>query len=127
MLTLSRKTAREKLFALAATMRRFKRDPSPSLCPLLVAAVSIVLNRISTKLVRDHIKELNNVRPKKPFFFLKPPSSILLPSQGPLLRPQGVDLHYEVELACVIGRNLRDAPESDEKGLMEAIKGTVQA
>ena len=51
----------------------------------------------------DHIKELNNARPKQPFYFLKPPSSILLPRSGPVLRPRGVNLHYEVELAFVVG------------------------
>jgi 2-keto-4-pentenoate hydratase/2-oxohepta-3-ene-1,7-dioic acid hydratase in catechol pathway len=43
---------------------------------------------------RDHITELNSARPKQPFFFLKPPSSILLPGEGPVIRPKGVDLHY---------------------------------
>ncbi|KAK4698181.1 acylpyruvate hydrolase, partial [Lecanoromycetidae sp. Uapishka_2] len=71
----------------------------------------------------DHIKELNNVRPKKPFFFLKPPSSILQPGEGPVLRPKGVNLHYEVELALIMGRTVVDHPESDEKGALDAIAG----
>ncbi|KAL9069247.1 MAG: hypothetical protein Q9161_005654 [Pseudevernia consocians] len=70
-----------------------------------------------------HIKELNNVRPKKPFFFLKPPSSILEPGQGPVLRPKGVNLHYEVELALIMGRKLQDLPQDDEKGALDAIAG----
>jgi len=51
----------------------------------------------------DHITELNSARPAQPFFFLKPPSSILLPNKGPIIRPRGVNLHHEVELGIVIG------------------------
>ena len=46
---------------------------------------------------RLNLKELNNQRPKQPFFFLKPPTAILLPDEGPVLRPKGVNLHFEVE------------------------------
>ncbi|MCJ1389300.1 hypothetical protein MMC18_002156 [Xylographa bjoerkii] len=71
----------------------------------------------------DHVKELNNVRPKQPFFFLKPSSSILPPKSGPILRPKGVTLHYEVELALIMGKELRDLDANDEKGAMDAIDG----
>ncbi|KAI9828724.1 MAG: hypothetical protein M1832_001829 [Thelocarpon impressellum] len=72
----------------------------------------------------EHIKELHNARPKSPFFFLKPPSSILPPRSGPLLRPRGVQLHYEVELALIMGRKpLRDLDERDEEGALGAIAG----
>jgi acylpyruvate hydrolase len=73
---------------------------------------------------RDHIKELNNQRPKQPFFFLKPPSAILLPNAGPVLRPKGVNLHFEVELGLVIGKTVRDLPEADEQGALDAIEST---
>lgn len=72
-----------------------------------------------------HIAELNSATPKQPFFFLKPPSSILLPGSGPMLRPKGVDVHYEVELGLVIGKTIRDLREDDEVGAMEAISGTT--
>ena len=71
----------------------------------------------------DHIKELNHVRPKQPFFFLKPPSSILPHGAGPILKPKGVNLHYEVELALVMGKTLRDFDSDDEQGGLSAIKG----
>jgi acylpyruvate hydrolase len=61
----------------------------------------------------DHVKELNNQRPKQPFFFLKPSSSILLPDEGPVLRPKGVNLHFEIELGLVIGKTVRDLNEND--------------
>ncbi|KAJ5566063.1 Fumarylacetoacetate hydrolase family protein [Penicillium sp. DV-2018c] len=70
----------------------------------------------------DHISELNSATPKQPFFFLKPTSSILLPKSGPVLRPKGVSLHYEVELGLVIGKTLRDLDPNDEKSAFDAIQ-----
>lgn len=70
----------------------------------------------------DHVTELNNQRPKQPFFFLKPPSSILLKGEGPVIRPKGVDLHYEVELALIMGKRVKDLEASDEKGALDAIE-----
>lgn len=56
-------------------------------------------------------------------FFLKPSSSILPPRAGPVLRPRGVNLHYEVELALVMGKEVRDLDERDEQGALDAIDG----
>lgn len=75
----------------------------------------------------DHITELNNTKPKQPFFFLKPPSSILLPREGPVLLPKGVSLHYEVELALVMGKTVRDLDPNDEKGALDAIRSYLLA
>jgi len=75
----------------------------------------------------DHIKELNSARPKQPFFFLKPPSSILLPGAGPVLRPRGVNVHYEVELGLVMGKTVRDLDPEDVEGAMSAIDAYILA
>ncbi|KAK3054783.1 hypothetical protein LTS18_011951, partial [Coniosporium uncinatum] len=64
----------------------------------------------------DHIRELNSAKPKQPFFFLKPPSSILLPGAGPVQRPRGVIMHYEVELGLIMGKTLRDHDPEDVEG-----------
>jgi acylpyruvate hydrolase len=72
----------------------------------------------------DHITELNNAKPKQPFFFIKPASSILPPGAGPVIRPKGVDLHFEVELALILGKQLKDLEPTDEKGALEAIEST---
>jgi 2-keto-4-pentenoate hydratase/2-oxohepta-3-ene-1,7-dioic acid hydratase in catechol pathway len=69
----------------------------------------------------DHVAELNNTKPKQPFFFLKPASSILCPGEGPVLRPRGTNLHYEVELGLVMGKTLRDLDPSDEETALDAI------
>ncbi|KAI1824522.1 hypothetical protein F4861DRAFT_505988 [Xylaria intraflava] len=70
----------------------------------------------------DHIAELNSARPKQPFYFLKPTTSILLPGEGAVKRPKGVDLHYEVELALVIGKTVKDFQAGDEAGAIDAIE-----
>ncbi|CAI7616268.1 hypothetical protein N7533_012844 [Penicillium manginii] len=75
----------------------------------------------------DHIAELNNTTPKQPFFFLKPSSSILIPGAGPVLRPKGVNLHYEVELGLVIGKTVRDLDPEDKQGALDAIQSYILA
>ncbi|KAH8702513.1 fumarylacetoacetate hydrolase family protein [Talaromyces proteolyticus] len=69
----------------------------------------------------DHIAELSNSRPKQPFFFLKPPSSILPPGCGPVLRPNGTVLHYELELGLVIGKEVRDLDPGDHQAAIDSI------
>ena len=73
--------------------------------------------------LREHIAELNSAKPKQPFFFLKPTSSIVLPGEGPVQRPKGIEMHYEVELALIIGKLTRDLQASDAQGAMDAVKG----
>lgn len=38
-----------------------------------------------------------------------------------MIRPKGVDLHFEVELALVIGKQVKNLEASDEKGALDAI------
>lgn len=64
---------------------------------------------------------MNNVRPKQPFFFLKPPTTLLQPGEGPVIAPKGVNLHYEIELALIMGKRVKDLDPSDEKGAIDAI------
>ena len=40
-----------------------------------------------------------------------------------MLRPRGVSLHYEVELALVMGRGVRDMGEGDEEAAVRAVDG----
>jgi len=75
----------------------------------------------------DHITELKNTRPKQPFFFLKPSSSILLPKSGPVLLPRGVNTHFEVELGLVMGKTVKDLNEGDEEGWRDAIESYILA
>lgn len=76
-----------------------------------------------------HIKELNNAKPTEPFFFLKPSSAVLLPNNGPVLVPKNVIVHHEIELACVIGKTLKDLdPETfGPEEALDAIEGYALA
>ncbi len=56
---------------------------------------------------RGHAGELGLREPEAPVLFLKPPGS-LAPHRAPVVRPRGVEyMHYECELAVVIGRSGR--------------------
>ncbi|VVT56158.1 uncharacterized protein SAPINGB_P004869 [Magnusiomyces paraingens] len=76
----------------------------------------------------DHIKELGNAPPSQPFFFLKPPSAIL-PSvaKEPILIPQGTTVHYEVELALVLGKPLKNAQFGGSNSYLDALAGYALA
>lgn len=53
---------------------------------------------------------------------MKPPSSILLPGAGPVIQPKGVNLHYEVELALIMGKQVKDLDAKDEKTALDSIE-----
>lgn len=71
-----------------------------------------------------HARELNNPVPGKPFFFLKPTSSLLPCSReqpGEIQAPPGVsELHHEVELAVVVGKK---ASRVNAEEAMDYVKG----
>ncbi|CCG85003.1 protein of unknown function [Taphrina deformans PYCC 5710] len=71
----------------------------------------------------DHIKELGNTAGKKPFFFLKPPSSLVAPGAGPVLLPRGVKSHFEIELGLVIGKKVKDLSKADSEAAIDAVAG----
>ncbi|SRR6266496_5346326 len=100
------------------------------------AQISICL----TSLFSDHITELGNQRPSKPFYFLKPPSSIFArpainktreKEKDVIWIPHGVNVHYEVELGVVMRHALWNlgqwrktlSPEDFEKRWNDAISG----
>ncbi len=58
-----------------------------------------------------HAAELGNEVPAEPLLFLKPNTSVIGPGE-PIVRPSAThNLHYEGELAVVIGRIARQVPE----------------
>ncbi|WP_408896182.1 fumarylacetoacetate hydrolase family protein [Nocardioides sp. R1-1] len=57
-----------------------------------------------------HAAELGNDVPREPLMFLKPNTSVVGPGDAILYPRQTEDLHYEGELAVVIGRICRDVP-----------------
>jgi len=52
----------------------------------------------------EHIKELENEKPKDPVIFLKPDTSILLKKQPFFIPDFSNDVHYEVEILVKISR-----------------------
>ncbi|MET9274505.1 fumarylacetoacetate hydrolase family protein [Kribbella sp. NPDC003557] len=58
-----------------------------------------------------HAEELGNDVPKEPLIFLKPNTSVIGPRDGIVYPEQTNDLHFEGELAIVIGRICRDLPK----------------
>lgn len=71
-----------------------------------------------------HIKELNNMPPLQPFFFLKPSSSVLRPNNGPFLVPKGTKVHHEVELAFTLNKTLKNLPATfSHEEALDAIEG----
>ncbi len=68
----------------------------------------------------EHAAELNNPIPDQPLLFIKP-ATAAVPLTSPLHLPSGQgEVHYEAELAVLIGRPLRHASES---AVREAIAG----
>lgn len=60
-----------------------------------------------------HAAELGNDVPSEPLIFLKPNTSVVGPGE-PIVHPaQSEDVHYEGELAVVIGRICKDVPVDD--------------
>jgi 5-oxopent-3-ene-1,2,5-tricarboxylate decarboxylase / 2-hydroxyhepta-2,4-diene-1,7-dioate isomerase len=61
----------------------------------------------------DHAAELDLAQPTEPALFWKP-NTTLLPHRGSVIYPQGAKfMHYEVELAVVIGRPARRVKAKD--------------
>jgi 2-keto-4-pentenoate hydratase/2-oxohepta-3-ene-1,7-dioic acid hydratase in catechol pathway len=60
----------------------------------------------------EHAAELGNEVPANPLLFLKPNTSVIGPNE-PIVYPSFTqNLHYEAELAVVIGRVCKDVPAS---------------
>jgi len=57
-----------------------------------------------------HAAELGHELPAEPLMFLKPNTSVVGPGDAVYYPPQTSELHYEGELAVVIGRICRDVP-----------------
>jgi len=57
----------------------------------------------------EHIRELHNVAPETPILFMKP-ATALVGLEQPIRLPKGRgQCHHEVELAVLVGQELRDA------------------
>ncbi len=64
-----------------------------------------------------HAAELGNEVPEKPLLFFKPPSSVIGPDEAIVL-PVSDEVHYEAELAVVIGKRCRRVPAAQANGVI---------
>lgn len=58
----------------------------------------------------EHASELGNEVPAQPLLFFKPNTAVIGPDDPIQRPPQSADVHFEGELAAVIGRVCRDVP-----------------
>ena len=65
----------------------------------------------------NHAKELGNAVPEKPLLFLKPPSAVIGPEDSVVL-PVSTEVHYEAELAIVIGKRCKNVSAADAAGVI---------
>ncbi|MEO6790740.1 MAG: fumarylacetoacetate hydrolase family protein [Ornithinibacter sp.] len=61
----------------------------------------------------DHAKEMGGEAPAEPLMFLVPNTAVVGPGDPVVLPPQTSEVHYEGELAVVIGRLCKDVSVSD--------------
>jgi 2,4-didehydro-3-deoxy-L-rhamnonate hydrolase len=70
---------------------------------------------------RSHLQENPEaILPEEPFFFAKLPSTVIGPSQAIICPRRSQQVDYEIELAVVIGRKMKETAESD---VMEHVFG----
>lgn len=67
-----------------------------------------------------HIKELNNTVPSEPLLFMKPSTSFTPLSEGIQLPKHGKECHHELEVAVLIGEDLKNA---DKESALKSIVG----
>lgn len=73
----------------------------------------------------EHAKELNNPVPTEPLLFIKP-GSCTVPVEGGFVIPEDRgDVHYEAEIAVLIGKPLSRKPSEEE--VLDAISGYAPA
>ncbi len=58
----------------------------------------------------DHAKEMGTEVPAEPLVFLVPNTAVIGPDDPVVLPPHATEVHYEGELAVVIGRLCKDVP-----------------
>ncbi len=62
---------------------------------------------------RAHAEESNKPLPPEPLIFMKPASAVIAHLEPILLPAQSEEVHYEGELAVIIGKTAREIPASD--------------
>lgn len=66
----------------------------------------------------DHAREMGNDVPDRPLMFLVPNTAVVGPGDPVVMPPESQDVHYEGELAVVIGRMCKDVAAEDAKSVI---------
>ncbi len=91
---------------LHPTEETFKLADVRLLAPVLPRSKVVAIGRNYAA----HAAEMGNDVPSEPMMFLKPNTSVVGPGDAVLYPRQSKELHFEGELAVVIGRICRDVP-----------------
>jgi 2-keto-4-pentenoate hydratase/2-oxohepta-3-ene-1,7-dioic acid hydratase in catechol pathway len=88
--------------------RRVRVDSVRVLAPVAVRRVfGVGLNYV------NHIRETGSRTPRIPMLFMKPDSAVIGPGAPVVYPREGQEVHYEAELAVVIGRRARRIAAAD--------------
>ncbi|HEX4211615.1 MAG TPA: fumarylacetoacetate hydrolase family protein [Candidatus Binataceae bacterium] len=89
--------------------------------PVALNAVRLLAPVTPSKIVAiglnyaDHAAEANRELPKEPMLFIKPSTAVIGPSDEIIYPAQTSNLHYEGELAIVIGKTAKNVPMADAR------------
>ena len=91
-----------------------------------LSEVTLLAPTVPTKVVavgrnyRAHARELGNEVPKEPLIFIKPSTAVVGPGAEIRLPEVSKEVHYEAEMACVMGKALGRASAAEAR---EAVFG----
>jgi 2-keto-4-pentenoate hydratase/2-oxohepta-3-ene-1,7-dioic acid hydratase in catechol pathway len=91
------------------TDERIPLDEARLLAPVIPRSKVVAFGRNYAA----HAAEMGNEVPGEPLMFLKPNTSIVGPGHPIILPKQSEEVHYEAELAVVIGQVARNVPAHD--------------
>ncbi len=66
----------------------------------------------------DHAKEMGGDTPPEPLMFLVPNTAVVGPGDPVVIPPQSTEVHYEGELAVVIGRMCKDVRAAEARSVI---------
>jgi 2-keto-4-pentenoate hydratase/2-oxohepta-3-ene-1,7-dioic acid hydratase in catechol pathway len=91
----------EEVYEIGAPEKVHKLSELRPLCPIIpTKVVAVGLN------YKDHAEELGLSIPDEPLIFLKPTSALVGPEDAIILPPESREVHYEGELAVIIGKEI---------------------
>ena len=110
--------ASDPLYAgINLTDQQFRLEDVRLLAPVLPRSKVVGIGRNYAA----HAAELGHDLPSEPLMFLKPNTSVVGPGDPVFYPRQTQELHYEGELAVVIGHRARDVPADEAMDVIEGV------